>query len=82
MNPLALLPVLADFIRLKDPCMLSLEVSGVVIKYPDIRSDLLILPIPPLSILAFLINKKMKYTSFVKYHRKCMQSTRRKYLQG
>ena len=43
MNPLALLPVLADFIRLKDPCMLSLEVSGVVTKYPDIRSHLLIL---------------------------------------
>ena len=59
MNPLALLPVLADFIRLKDPCMLSLEVSGVVIKYPDIRSDLLILPIPPLSILAFLHNKNI-----------------------
>ncbi len=36
-NPLALLPVLADFIRLKDPGMLSLEVSGLAAKYPDIR---------------------------------------------
>ncbi|KAJ3596640.1 hypothetical protein NHX12_003044 [Muraenolepis orangiensis] len=38
-DPLALLPVLADFIRLKDPCMLSLEVSGVVTKYPDISEE-------------------------------------------
>ncbi|CAL8293078.1 unnamed protein product [Boreogadus saida] len=38
-SPLALLPVLADFIRLKDPCMLSLEVSGVVTKYPDISEE-------------------------------------------
>ncbi|CAL8262618.1 unnamed protein product [Merluccius merluccius] len=38
-NPLALLPVLADFIRLKDPCMLSLEVSGLVTKYPDISEE-------------------------------------------
>lgn len=36
-NPMALLPVLADFIRLKDPSMLTLEVSGLVAKYPDIR---------------------------------------------
>jgi len=36
-NPLALLPVLADFIRLKDPGMLTLEVSGLAAKYPDIR---------------------------------------------
>lgn len=36
-NPLALLPVLADFIRLKDPGMLTLEVSGLASKYPDIR---------------------------------------------
>lgn len=38
-NPLALLPILADFIRLKDPGMLTLEVSGLVAKYPDIRSS-------------------------------------------
>ncbi|KAG7281545.1 hypothetical protein CRUP_007579 [Coryphaenoides rupestris] len=38
-DPLALLPVLADFIRLKDPCMLSLEVSGIVTKYPDISEE-------------------------------------------
>lgn len=36
-NPLALLPVLADFVRLKDPGMLILEVSGLAAKYPDIR---------------------------------------------
>ncbi|XP_029378659.1 exocyst complex component 3-like protein isoform X2 [Echeneis naucrates] len=36
-NPLALLPVLADFIQLKDPSMLTLEVSGLAAKYPDIR---------------------------------------------
>lgn len=36
-NPLALLPVLADFIQLKDPGMLTLEVSGLAAKYPDIR---------------------------------------------
>lgn len=36
-NPLALLPILADFVRLKDPGMLTLEVSGLVAKYPDIR---------------------------------------------
>ncbi|CAJ1057048.1 exocyst complex component 3-like protein [Xyrichtys novacula] len=38
-NPLALLPVLADFIRLKDPGMLTLEVSGLVAKYPDISEE-------------------------------------------
>lgn len=36
-NPLALLPVLADFVRLKDTGMLTLEVSGLASKYPDIR---------------------------------------------
>lgn len=36
-NPLALLPVLADFLQLKDPGMLTLEVSGLTSKYPDIR---------------------------------------------
>ncbi|XP_039989564.1 exocyst complex component 3-like protein [Xiphias gladius] len=38
-NPLALLPVLADFIRLKDPSMLTLEVSGLAAKYPDISEE-------------------------------------------
>ncbi|KAM4733730.1 exocyst complex component 3-like protein isoform 2-T2 [Anableps anableps] len=38
-NPLALLPVLADFIRLKDPGMLTLEVSGLAAKYPDISEE-------------------------------------------
>ncbi|XP_038142825.1 exocyst complex component 3-like protein isoform X1 [Cyprinodon tularosa] len=38
-HPLALLPVLADFIRLKDPGMLTLEVSGLVAKYPDISEE-------------------------------------------
>uniref|UniRef100_A0A3Q3LZJ7 Exocyst complex component 3-like 1 n=1 Tax=Mastacembelus armatus TaxID=205130 RepID=A0A3Q3LZJ7_9TELE len=38
-NPLALLPVLADFIRLKDPGMLTLELSGLVAKYPDISEE-------------------------------------------
>ncbi|XP_019934071.2 exocyst complex component 3-like protein [Paralichthys olivaceus] len=38
-NPLALLPVLADFIRLKDPTMLTLEVSGLAAKYPDISEE-------------------------------------------
>ncbi|XP_053741399.1 exocyst complex component 3-like protein [Synchiropus splendidus] len=38
-NPLALLPVLADFIRLKDPGMLSLEVSGLAAKYPDVSEE-------------------------------------------
>ncbi|KAM4619334.1 exocyst complex component 3-like protein [Polymixia lowei] len=38
-NPIALLPVLAEFIRLKDPGMLTLEVSGLVAKYPDISEE-------------------------------------------
>ncbi|XP_029910573.1 exocyst complex component 3-like protein [Myripristis murdjan] len=38
-NPLALLPVLADFIRLKDANMLTLEVSGLAAKYPDISDE-------------------------------------------
>ncbi|XP_041852762.1 exocyst complex component 3-like protein [Melanotaenia boesemani] len=38
-NPLALLPVLADFIRLKDPGMLTLEVLGLAAKYPDISDE-------------------------------------------
>ncbi|KAM7396310.1 hypothetical protein PAMP_019359 [Pampus punctatissimus] len=38
-NPLALLPVLAEFIRLKDPGMLTLEVSGLAAKYPDISEE-------------------------------------------
>ncbi|KAM6925848.1 exocyst complex component 3-like protein [Lycodopsis pacificus] len=38
-NPLSLLPVLADFIRLKDPSMLTLEVSGLAAKYPDISEE-------------------------------------------
>ncbi|KAM8752211.1 exocyst complex component 3-like protein [Acanthopagrus schlegelii] len=38
-NPLALLPVLADFIKLKDPGMLTLEVSGLAAKYPDISEE-------------------------------------------
>ncbi|KAM6937790.1 exocyst complex component 3-like protein [Xenentodon cancila] len=38
-NPLALLPILADFIRLKDPGMLTLEVSGLATKYPDISEE-------------------------------------------
>lgn len=36
-HPLALLPVLAEFLQLKDPGMLTLEVSGLTSKYPDIR---------------------------------------------
>ncbi|XP_075898852.1 exocyst complex component 3-like protein isoform X2 [Nelusetta ayraudi] len=38
-NPLALLPVLAEFVRLKDPGMLILEVSGLAAKYPDISEE-------------------------------------------
>ncbi|XP_020508430.2 exocyst complex component 3-like protein isoform X1 [Labrus bergylta] len=38
-NPLALLPILADFIRLKDPGMLTLEVTGLAAKYPDIGEE-------------------------------------------
>ncbi|XP_036391446.1 exocyst complex component 3-like protein [Megalops cyprinoides] len=37
--PAALLPVLADFIQLRDPAMLTLEVSGLVAKYPDISEE-------------------------------------------
>lgn len=36
-NLLALLSVLADFVQLKDPHMLTLEVSRLASKYPDIR---------------------------------------------
>ncbi|XP_034389911.1 exocyst complex component 3-like protein isoform X2 [Cyclopterus lumpus] len=38
-NPLSLLSVLADFLRLKDPGMLTLEVSGLAAKYPDIGEE-------------------------------------------
>ncbi|XP_056271861.1 exocyst complex component 3-like protein isoform X2 [Pseudoliparis swirei] len=38
-NPLSLLPVLADFLRLKDPFMLSLEVSALAARYPDIGEE-------------------------------------------
>uniref|UniRef100_A0A1A8G0Y0 Exocyst complex component 3-like 1 n=1 Tax=Nothobranchius korthausae TaxID=1143690 RepID=A0A1A8G0Y0_9TELE len=38
-NPLTLLSALADFIRLKDPGMLTLEVSGLAAKYPDISDE-------------------------------------------
>ncbi|XP_068595840.1 exocyst complex component 3-like protein [Brachionichthys hirsutus] len=38
-NPLALLSVLADFVQLKDPGMLTLEVSGLAAKYPDISEE-------------------------------------------
>ncbi|XP_051916820.1 exocyst complex component 3-like protein isoform X5 [Hippocampus zosterae] len=38
-KPLNLLPVLADFIKLKDPSMLPLEVSGLATKYPDISEE-------------------------------------------
>lgn len=38
-NPVALIPVLAEFIRLKDPTMLTLEVSGLAAKYPDISEE-------------------------------------------
>ncbi|KAJ8417478.1 hypothetical protein AAFF_G00287050 [Aldrovandia affinis] len=38
-TPTALLPVLADLIQLKDPNMLTLEVSGLVAKYPDISEE-------------------------------------------
>ncbi|KAJ8248834.1 hypothetical protein GJAV_G00228240 [Gymnothorax javanicus] len=38
-NPTALLPVLADFIRLRDLSMLTLEVSSLVAKYPDISEE-------------------------------------------
>ncbi|MBN3298221.1 EX3L1 protein, partial [Amia calva] len=35
----ALLPALAEIIHLKDPSMLTLEVSGLVAKYPDISEE-------------------------------------------
>nr|XP_049578997.1 exocyst complex component 3-like protein isoform X3 [Syngnathus scovelli] len=38
-EPLTLLPVLADFIKLQDPSMLPLEVSGLATKYPDISEE-------------------------------------------
>ncbi|XP_072520040.1 exocyst complex component 3-like protein isoform X1 [Salminus brasiliensis] len=38
-NPAALIPVLADLIKLKDPGLLTLEVSGLITKYPDISED-------------------------------------------
>ncbi|XP_022539563.2 exocyst complex component 3-like protein isoform X1 [Astyanax mexicanus] len=38
-NPAALIPVLADLIKLKDPGLLTLEVSGLISKYPDISED-------------------------------------------
>ncbi|XP_019720848.1 exocyst complex component 3-like protein isoform X1 [Hippocampus comes] len=38
-KPLNLLPVLADFIKLKDPSMVPLEVSGLATKYPDISEE-------------------------------------------
>uniref|UniRef100_A0A8C9VPX1 Exocyst complex component 3-like 1 n=1 Tax=Scleropages formosus TaxID=113540 RepID=A0A8C9VPX1_SCLFO len=38
-TPGALLPVLAEFIQLKDPNMLTLEVSGLASKYPDISTE-------------------------------------------
>ncbi|XP_077371632.1 exocyst complex component 3-like protein isoform X2 [Festucalex cinctus] len=38
-KPLTLLLVLADFIKLKDPSMLPLEVSGLATKYPDISEE-------------------------------------------
>lgn len=36
-NPLTLLSVLADFVQLQDPGMLTMEVSRLASKYPDIR---------------------------------------------
>lgn len=38
-NATALIPVLADLIKLKDPGMLTLEVSGLISKYPDISEE-------------------------------------------
>ncbi|KAL7862659.1 hypothetical protein SRHO_G00116430 [Serrasalmus rhombeus] len=38
-NPTALIPVLADLIKLKDPGLLTLEVSGLIAKYPDISEE-------------------------------------------
>ncbi|KAM9815438.1 exocyst complex component 3-like protein isoform X3 [Syngnathus typhle] len=39
MEPLTLLPVLADFIKLQDPSMLPLEVSELATKYPDVGEE-------------------------------------------
>ncbi|MBN3315188.1 EX3L1 protein, partial [Atractosteus spatula] len=36
---LKVLPALAEIVRLKDPSMLTLEVSGLVAKYPDISEE-------------------------------------------
>lgn len=36
-NTTALILVLADLINVKDPGMLTLEISGLVTNYPDIR---------------------------------------------
>ncbi|XP_036423986.1 exocyst complex component 3-like protein [Colossoma macropomum] len=38
-NPTALIPLLADLIKLKDPGLLTLEVSGLIAKYPDISEE-------------------------------------------
>ncbi|XP_062856212.1 exocyst complex component 3-like protein [Trichomycterus rosablanca] len=38
-NPTALIPALADLFKLKDPGMLTLEVSLVITKYPDISEE-------------------------------------------
>ncbi|XP_066505374.1 exocyst complex component 3-like protein isoform X2 [Hoplias malabaricus] len=38
-NPTALIPVLADLIKLKDTGLLTLEVSGLIAKYPDISEE-------------------------------------------
>uniref|UniRef100_A0A4W4GDS0 Exocyst complex component 3-like protein n=1 Tax=Electrophorus electricus TaxID=8005 RepID=A0A4W4GDS0_ELEEL len=38
-NPTSLIPVLAEFIKLKDPGLLILEVSGLISKYPDISEE-------------------------------------------
>nr|XP_023673022.1 exocyst complex component 3-like protein isoform X1 [Paramormyrops kingsleyae] len=38
-TPSVLLPILAEIIRLQDPSLLILEVSGLVAKYPDISEE-------------------------------------------
>ncbi|XP_028842473.1 exocyst complex component 3-like protein isoform X2 [Denticeps clupeoides] len=38
-NPIALLSVLSSFIKLRDPSVLTLEVCGLVTKYPDISEE-------------------------------------------
>ncbi|CAL1572302.1 unnamed protein product [Knipowitschia caucasica] len=38
-NPLALIPILADFFRLKDPGLLVLDISAIAEKYPDISAE-------------------------------------------